>query len=177
MGSFGLVPAVVVRRVALLIAVVIVMLAAAGPKASGALASYEFERTWEVTTANGVAVDPQGNVYVTDENVVKKFTNNGTLIKTWGGLGSAAGELNDPQGISIGPQGQVYVADYLNYRVQEFTTDGTFIREWPVKGPGGADVAPFDVDTDPQGNVYIVQAGSTVFGEIPAVQRYTATGA
>lgn len=62
-------------------------------------------------TINGVAVDPSGNLYVSDSNEVSEFgtpTTNPTLLRAI--IGS--GELNQPTGMAVAPKsGELYVAN------------------------------------------------------------------
>jgi streptogramin lyase len=70
----------------------------------------------------GVAVDANGDVYVTDMNNhrVQKFTNDGAFIAKWGGLGSGDGQFSFPAGIVVDSHLNVFVADPGNARVQKF---------------------------------------------------------
>ncbi len=72
-------------------------------------------------TAEGVAVEPGGNVLVTDlRSRVLCFTNSGVLLNIWGSVGSEPGQFNLPIGIDVDSAGNIYVADARNYRVQKF---------------------------------------------------------
>src|SRR5262249_30751540 len=53
---------------------------------------------------------------------------------SWGMPGKAPGQIGSPAGIAIGPGGVVYLADATVHRVEEFTADGTFIRQWGTIG-------------------------------------------
>ena len=80
-----------------------------------------------------VAVWTDGSFYVTDgsENArVVKFAANGQYEFEWGTPGSGPGQFKLPHGIHIDDEGQVYVADRGNSRVQVFTHDGRFLRQW-----------------------------------------------
>ena len=74
----------------------------------------------------GVAVGPDGSVYVTDtwNHRVQKFTADGRFIKTWGKYGQPILELPEsasflwgPRGIAVDARGQVFVADTGNKRI------------------------------------------------------------
>lgn len=93
-------------------------------------------RYWIEGTLIDVAVDDDGNIYVTTQwlHAVRKFDAEGSLVKQWGSRGSAPGEFEHPFGIAVGPDGHVYVADADNYRVQEFDPDGEFVAEWGTEG-------------------------------------------
>ncbi|HET9494773.1 MAG TPA: flippase activity-associated protein Agl23 [Chloroflexia bacterium] len=117
----------------------------------------------------GIAVDAQGNVYVTDtgNKRVSIFDGNGRFLreissgvtpeKTQQGYAyNAPGELNEPIGIAVDAQGNVYVADTNNRRFQKFGPDGKFVAQWAVPQGGwgpGPYLEPF-LAVDAQGNVY-----------------------
>ncbi|MCY0878166.1 MAG: NHL repeat-containing protein [Firmicutes bacterium] len=102
----------------------------------------------ELLGPSGVAIGPQGWVYVTNAgaNDVVVYAPSGRVVATWGGFGSAGGKFNGPSGIAIGTQGTVYVADTLNQRVQAFTPTGRFLGQTVAAWPAGVRVlAPGEV--------------------------------
>jgi len=76
----------------------------------------------EFDTPTGIAVDANGDVYVTDMNNhrVQKFTNDGAFLAKWGGLGSGDGQFRFPTGIAVDANLNVFVADQFNSRIQKF---------------------------------------------------------
>ena len=94
----------------------------------------------------GLAVDPQGNLYVadTDNHRVRKITPEG-IITTIAGTGEvgAAGDggpaiqaqLIIPTGVAIGPDGTLYIADPPSFRVRKVSRDGIIAT---VAGTGTA---------------------------------------
>lgn len=85
-----------------------------------------------------VAFAPNGDIYVTDgygKYYVHHYNSQGDYIRTWGGMGSEPGKLNNPHGIWIDTRGKtplVMVADRANHRLQMFTLDGvhhSFVTE------------------------------------------------
>jgi sugar lactone lactonase YvrE len=113
---------------------------------------------------HGLAVDHEGNVWVTDGrggdgkgHVVVKFSPDGEVLLTLGQPG-VAGEgpqtLNRPSDVAIAPNGDIFVADGhtgmdTNMRIVKYAPDGDYIKEWGRKGsaPGelnGAHGLAFD---------------------------------
>jgi hypothetical protein len=88
-------------------------------------------------TPTNVAIAPNGDIYVADgygSSYVNQYNSQGKYIRTFGGLGTEAGQLNNPHGIWMdtrGPEPIVTVADRRNYRLQTFTTEGKHINFIP----------------------------------------------
>jgi DNA-binding beta-propeller fold protein YncE len=108
-----------------------------------------------------VAVDSHSNIYVVDmgRNQVKKFTSSGKLVETFkqsplgkGTMGEAEGELKIPFNITIDNHDNLFVVDAFNYRLQQFTTDGDYVRQWKRQCLLGK---PMSVATDNEGYLYV----------------------
>jgi tripartite motif-containing protein 71 len=132
----------------------------------------EFDRPTDV------AVGP-GGVYVADQlnSRIQRFAPDGRYLGQWGGrpLGDVApgpGQFLLPVGVAQAADGSVYVSDFGANRVQRFTADGAFVREW---GGQGADDGEFDgmtgLTVDRDGFVYVADARNG------RVQKFTADGA
>jgi len=102
----------------------------------------------------GVAVGPDGSVYVTDtwNHRVQKFAKDGTPVKTWGQFGQPSPEFPDsnyflwgPRGIAVDSQGRVLVADTGNKRIVVYDQEGNYLTEF---GSGGFDPGQFDEPVD-----------------------------
>jgi len=84
-----------------------------------------------------------------------------TFVRQWGGYGSGAGQMNEPDGVVVSDSGRVYVADNLNYRMQRFTTDGVFVNAWGGLGTQPGEMyAPSDAAVDVDGRVYVADANN-----------------
>lgn len=80
-----------------------------------------------------VAVTNDGSFYVSDgygNSRVIKFSKEGKYLLSWGSAGDKPGQFHTPHAIDLDCKENVYVADRENNRVQEFTAEGKFIKEW-----------------------------------------------
>jgi len=87
----------------------------------------------------GIAVDSQGHVLVADtgNKRIAIYDSEGNFLSQFGGVGTNAGQFDEPVGLAIGAQGNLYVADTWNQRIQVFipNTDKTVYTpsiQWDV---------------------------------------------
>jgi hypothetical protein len=156
------------------------------------------EGAGQLAGAYGVATDSSGDVYVTDTGNLRidEFSAAGAFIKAYGWgvsdgasqfetctstcqagiVGDGAGQLSNPYGVATDSSGDVYVTDTGNYRIDEFSAAGSFIKAygWGVSdgqdqfetctstcqrgaelNGAGAFNSPFGIATDPSGDVYV----------------------
>ena len=80
-----------------------------------------------------LALAPNGDIYIGDgygSSYINQYNSKGEFIRTFGGPGKEAGQLQCPHGIlldSRGPHPILNVADRSNKRIQRFTLDGKHI--------------------------------------------------
>jgi len=93
-----------------------------------------------------VAVTDEGHLFVADgygNCRIHHFDDDGTLLHSWGAVGTGPGEFHLPHSIALTPDGRVLVGDRENDRLQLFEPDGTFVAEWTdVCRPCGLAVGP-----------------------------------
>ncbi len=80
-----------------------------------------------------IAFGLDGGFYVSDgygNTRVARFDKNLVFLGEWGREGRGPGEFLLPHGITTDRDGLVYVADRTNWRVQIFSSEGTFLRQW-----------------------------------------------
>jgi tripartite motif-containing protein 71 len=121
---------------------------------------------------SGVAVAPDGTVYVadSDNHRIQRFSAAGELLGAWGSPGTGDGQFSSPRSVAVAPDGTVYVADTGNHRIQRFSAIGTFLGTWGSAGLliDGQFWYPSDVAVTSDGTVYVV--------DDHRIQRFSATG-
>jgi len=77
----------------------------------------------------GVAVDNDGNVYVTDtmNNRVEIFDADGNFVSEFGKNGDGPGYFARPKGIAVDSDGHIWVADQVQDRLQVFNKEGQLL--------------------------------------------------
>ena len=86
------------------------------------------QRRISMPGVNEILVD-SAFLYATDldQYRVVKMSMDGTIVKSTGRKGSAAGEFDCPNGIRLSKDGEIYVCDGNNHRVQVFDRDLNFL--------------------------------------------------
>jgi len=121
----------------------------------------------------GIVWDKRENqLWIADSkrNQIGQFDLSGKQNFRFGDEGDVNNRLNTPTHLWIDSTG-LYVTDVFNFRVQQFTRDGKYIRTCSKLGSNpGALARPKGVATDSEGHLYIVDA---LFGN---VQIFDSTG-
>jgi sugar lactone lactonase YvrE len=78
--------------------------------------------------------------------------------------------ISNPTDIATDNAGNVYVLDTENDKVQKFTTNGTFVKEWSIQRTKASELVLTDIAADSEGNVYVLDAGGN------RVQKFTTDG-
>ena len=146
----------------------------------------------------GVAVDAQGNLYISDDQLstVRKVSTGGT-ITTFAGTGTPGfagdrgaateAQLRYPEGIALDAQGNVYIADRGNGRVRKVSPAGkiTTIAGGGASLDDGAAATsaslsnPEGVAVDALGSIYVADWGHYRVRKISGgkITTYAGTGA
>lgn len=138
--------------------------------------------------ANGIAVSPQGVVYVTTYHWVEAYTTSGIYIRRWGDRGTDS-PYPIPGGawaVATDALGQVYVLNQNAFEVQEFTADGRFITAWGSEGSGPGQFGRRDFFGrgqrgffDGPGGIAVADDGTVYVSDTwnSRVERFSPTGA
>lgn len=109
---------------------------------------------------SNVAVDKEGNIYVTDtmNNRVQIFDGEGKFISMFGKAGDGEGDFARPKGITIDPDGHIWVADAFTNRIQIFDREGHLLAFFGTGGdlPGQFGV-PSGVYVDKQNRAFVTE--------------------
>jgi len=106
---------------------------------------------------DGLALDANGNLYVSDANHhVQVFDTDGSFLREFGERGSSNGELLFPKGMAVSSSGTLYVADEQNDRIHVFDGGPNVLEligfdgsnQTRLSQPGGSAV-------DSSGNLYV----------------------
>ncbi len=85
-----------------------------------------------------------------------------SLLGVIGQAGTGPGEFNRPEGLAVDAQDRLYVADSCNHRIQVFSNNGKFLREFGKAGSGLGELSyPYDVAVDARGNVFVCEFGNS----------------
>jgi gliding motility-associated-like protein len=127
----------------------------------------------------GIVPDNAGNIYITDNNTIRKVNSAG-IINTIAGNGTAgfsgdggpalAASLQDPAAVGFDAAGNVYIPDAYNQRIRKVNTAGiitTIAGTGAIgnTGDGGPAVnatlgGPWQVVVDAAGNIYVDDEGN-----------------
>ncbi|MDR3606671.1 MAG: SMP-30/gluconolactonase/LRE family protein [Oligoflexia bacterium] len=137
-----------------------------------------------------LAIDASGNVYVPDQNAVRKVTPAGVVTTIAGSLTNsgfqngpgASALLSGTSGVTSDSSGNLYVTDTNNGDIREITADDVVSQFAGGHHSGTSDgmaltagfAAPYGIAADSAGNLYVSDVGSNTIRKITAT-GYTTT--
>ncbi|WP_138504698.1 scytonemin biosynthesis PEP-CTERM protein ScyF [Nostoc sp. PA-18-2419] len=145
----------------------------------------------------GIAVDDQGNTYVANGrgvnpdgtpnfnlgDKIEKFSPSGEYIGAIGSGGTGPGQFDEPTTVDFNPvTGDLYAGDVYNNRINQFDSQGNFIRsfangEFTGLIQGRLFFGPSGVTFDKAGNVYVGDFnGERIFKFTPDGQQIGVIG-
>jgi DNA-binding beta-propeller fold protein YncE len=131
-----------------------------------------------VTRPGGLAVDLQGNAYLSDpeSHTILKFDRSGQFLKSWGEFGAGTAGMNTPLGLAVDGKGMILVADGGNGLIKRFTPDGALAGSFGQEGTEGTRLAfPRGVALTSRGEIVVLDRSQVViFG--PDGRRIAAWG-
>ena len=101
--------------------------------------------------------DNHGNLYVIDYNksMIRVFSNDGVLLRSFGRDDNGINRLNDPRGVCISGQ-YVYVSNFYGHNVSVFTTAGHYVTSFGQRGDEEGEFNnPRGICVDQQAQVYV----------------------
>lgn len=116
---------------------------------------------WTPEAGAGIAAGG-AHVFVSDSggDRILRYDAEGNLVLEWGTEGTGEGELDGPRGLAL-DGATLFVAEENNDRVQRFTTAGGYLTRWGSTGSAPGEFSgPRDVAVDPQGDVFVLDAGN-----------------
>jgi uncharacterized protein (TIGR03437 family) len=146
----------------------------------------------QLNSPQGLAFDPNGNLYIADSRnnrirqviggIITTFAGNGTISPGGGpsaygdGGPATSAQLHLPMGVAVDGNFNVYIADTGDNTIREVTADGNIATiagdSFPsYQGDGGLAIvaelhSPEDVAVDSSGNVYIADTANAYIREV-----------
>lgn len=139
-----------------------------------------------------ITIDTTGNLWVTDDGNmrIQKFSSSGTWLASLGGTSSACtnclctsgtcpvnqgsgnGQFSWPSAARLDSSGNIWVDERGNNRVQEFSSSGTYLSQFPIGNFG----APNKLAVDSSNNIWISLVDGGYLGEWNSSEVYQGYG-
>ncbi len=133
-------------------------------KTKSAYAPLEPGEQAQIRLPAGLAIDRLNQLYLADYGSSKIFVFNkvGNVVRTFGGKGNGANELNIPRSVAVDRFDRIYVCDSFNNRLSVFDAGGRILYTFGEKGSAADQlVNPSDVAIDNQyGIIFVCDRGN-----------------
>lgn len=133
--------------------------------------SYAFVKKWSHDNPNGVAIDKDGNLWVTGGHRISKYKTDGTLLLRLKDSDSAEFRLDWELFVATDSSGNIYVLNTNRNYVMKFSSEGQYIKKWGVQGTGDGELNwPLGIAVDANGKVYVADSDNH------RIQRFDSDG-
>ncbi len=123
-------------------------------------ASGQFQDAWTTPTPGQMAIDSSNNIYVTSGYQLRKYSQSGVLLNTWGEEGSGPEQFGLLSDVAIMPNGKIIVVDGQNHCLHVLLSNGDYDQKIVTDGVGAPPMtqsAPQSVAVDAQGKIYVLE--------------------
>jgi DNA-binding beta-propeller fold protein YncE len=129
-------------------------------------AGAEGEGNGQFRYPTGIAVDPNGHVWVadTDNARIQELGEKGEFLAKFGSFGSGKGQFEMPEGVAVDSRGRVWVAEVFGNRVQELSESGAYLGQLQASLPSA-------VAVDQSGSVWVPEFGTGEVRQFEAATR------
>lgn len=112
------------------------------------------------------ATDDSINIYILEPWYVKKFSNNGKYLITFGQRGAGPGELNGPLLLCANSKKELFIYEANGRRISIFNQNGTFLHCFNIRQSN-----VFSMVVDSNGNIYIAS-----YHDNSVIHKYSRNG-
>ncbi|MEO8084339.1 MAG: PA14 domain-containing protein [Ardenticatenales bacterium] len=131
-----------------------------------------YRSSWPISSyiALGIAVGPDGSVYVADDFGVTHYSAAGAQLGEWDTSSPGVDFLTGWEDIAVAPDGTVIVADDEDERILRYGADGTPKGVWRIPKNSSGQIRRISLAVDPSGDVWLADDQSTM------LSRFTVDG-
>eukprot|EP00058_Branchiostoma_floridae_P012581 XP_002598069.1 hypothetical protein BRAFLDRAFT_85715 [Branchiostoma floridae] len=131
-----------------------------------------------VSTTGSASRDPVGELMITISSQLEEISRHEKQEKiVFGEEGRGPGQFRQNYGVAVSADNEIFVADMLNRRVQVFSMDGVYLRQFSTEVPGeSTEILPTDIAIDAKGFLWAVGNRGALSNPNAHVIRYSSQG-
>jgi len=112
---------------------------------------------------SGMAVNSQGDVYLSIVDRIFEFSPQGLPIRSWGSTGIGPGRFLSAGAVAVDGRGNVYTTEAGQNRLQVFSASGELLASWTGLGPKGPHFEALGALTiDGQGDIFVINGAELI---------------